>query len=101
MLVPSTNSKYFGMDQYQIQDIIDSTKDLFKGRTRYFVINSISPDHLWESQTFSAWSTTKMTQTKLSHAFMTVENVILIFTFKRQNIIQGVARMVGQPDPSY
>ena len=81
--------------------MMNETKNVFNSRARFFVIKSNSPENLLESQNHNAWATTAGPSRKLSYAFKTVENIILIFSINESGCFQGIARMESEPDPNY
>ena len=68
------------MDFSEITTVMNNTDNVFEGRARYFVIKSNTLDNLHLSLLHNAWATTGGPTRKLSYAFKSVENVILIFS---------------------
>ena len=59
---------------------IDSTRAILKGRTRFFVVKSFNYDSIQLSIDHSVWSTSSGPTKKLSNAYKSADNVILIFS---------------------
>lgn len=82
----------------EINQIMNQTRNVFKGRARYYIVKSNCGENVQNSMEHGVWATTHGPTKKLVHAFRTVENVILIFSLTESSSFQGVARMESEPD---
>ena len=82
----------------EINQIMNQTRNVFKGRARFFIVKSNCTENVQNSMEHGVWATTHGPTKKLVHAFRTVENVILIFSLTESSSFQGVARMESEPD---
>ena len=64
----------------EINNEINNTKFILRGRTRFFIIKSFEMDSILTSIEHEVWSTTQGPTTKLQKAFKTSDNVVLIFS---------------------
>jgi cleavage and polyadenylation specificity factor subunit 4 len=60
--------------------IIDSTRAILRGRTRFFVVKSFDIGAVQKSIDHSIWSTSVGPTKKLANAFKSADNVVLIFS---------------------
>ena len=60
--------------------VIDNTRAILRGRTRFFVVKSFNFDSIKLSIDHSVWSTSSGPTKKLSNAFKSADHVVLIFS---------------------
>ncbi|CDW72390.1 cleavage and polyadenylation specificity factor cpsf30-like [Stylonychia lemnae] len=94
-------SNYSQQMAREIDMIIENTKPIMKGRTRFFVVKSFNTESLLVSQKFQVWATSAGPTKKLTNAFKTSDHVVLIFSVNESRSFQGFALMESEPDPSY
>lgn len=64
----------------QIMKKISTTKAVFNGRTRFFIVKSNTEENLTISREQSVWATTYNPTKRIKIAYRQVENVILFFS---------------------
>lgn len=67
---------------------------------RFFIIKSSNPENIVLSKTKGVWATLPQNQIKLSEAFRSSENVILVFSAKESGKFSGFARLATGVDRS-
>lgn len=78
---------------------IDELKPIIKGRTRFFIVKSFDIESINQSIVHGVWSTSPGPTKKLTNAFNSSDNVILIFSVNESRSFQGFALMDSEPDP--
>lgn len=63
-----------------MEPVINNTRNILRGRTRFFVVKSFGYDSIRLSIEHSVWSTSSGPTKKLSNAFKSADNVVLIFS---------------------
>lgn len=86
---------------YDANNRIENTRPILKGRTRFFVVKSFSQDSINLSIENEVWSTSAGPTKKITNAFKTVDNVVLIFSVNESRSFQGFAVVQSEPDPNY
>ena len=81
--------------------MIETTKNILRGRTRFFIVKSFNYESLQVSTANEVWSTSAGPTKKLTNAFMTSDNVVLIFSVNESRNLQGFAIMESQPNKEY
>ena len=69
------------------------------GRTRFFIVKSFDYDSIQISIEHGVWSTSAGPTKKLTNAFRSSDNVILIFSVNESRSFQGFAIMESEPNP--
>ncbi|KAI4297046.1 hypothetical protein L6164_036955 [Bauhinia variegata] len=67
-----------------------------QGISRYFIVKSCNRENLELSVQQGVWATQRSNEAKLTEAFDSVENVILIFSVNRTRHFQGCAKMTSR-----
>ncbi|TNV82731.1 hypothetical protein FGO68_gene3030 [Halteria grandinella] len=83
----------------QIQKQIEELRPIIRGRTRFFIVKSFNYDSIELSIKNEVWSTSPGPTKKLTNAFKSSDNVILIFSVNESRAFQGFAMMESEPDP--
>lgn len=82
-------------------DQIEAARPVMIGRTRIFIVKCFNFESIETSMKHSVWATTPGPTKKLTNAFKTSDNVILIFSVNESRSLQGVALMESEPSPDY
>jgi hypothetical protein len=93
---PSSPSDNLDDDIKPTDPLYDFLKD-----AKFFIIKSVNKENIEISQSKNLWATTVHNQGKLSDAFRTNKNVILIFSMNKSASFQGIAKMstdIGERD---
>jgi hypothetical protein len=82
----------------EINLLIESTRNLLRGRTRFFIVKSFNFESIQISVEHQIWSTSAGPTKKLTNAYKNCDHVILIFSVNESRSFQGFALMDSEPD---
>ncbi len=83
-----------------IERLIEQTKPIIRGRTRFFIVKSFDYESITASTQHGVWATSAGPTKKLTNAFKNADHVVLIFSVNESRSYQGFALMESEPDPN-